>query len=1057
MSTRQKIVRRAHSGQTLIVAIAVLFILLVIGALFITQIARNLAFAGRSRDTQVADALSRAGVQFCDRQLTNSEEGADWRPTPTAPFTSSKDPQGVADPDYDWLSAGFTRMPMTGGRALVRITYDPHPDDPHSQFIKIESIGRPGDIGNGSTQDPTVFVQSGAAPRLRRELVAYKQLALTDYLRFITDLDKTHKTASLGVPNIGHYVAMALNDPTTALDPGGVNNSHLIIGGGIRCNTDLQLLGDMFFYVSARGNVDAFNNPNYAFSFEGIQVAGNILLGPTRDVNGDGVLNDSDHQAWLNQSINQTPTAQPIIASNDPNTPFNTYGGLLRDGSPQPDANGYIRSIPRLDPPSLDTYVNGSGVLRYRALTRDSGAWVNDNTHNPPHYNTGFYGWGAGIYVNNPQDLQEETASSGAAYSMPRDWTNPQSGYGAAGSQISGAGWQGPHYVAPGLTVELMGDRIRLTRDDGQPFDHPDGTPITQNGGQNGSSAQSVIVPLADADRANWTFPDGAVYTLPLLSHDGDDPKLHTTAGQPYGDPNSYGVNVVIFAEGNVRVKGFYGAITDSRDTSIPHLGRVHITIVTGGTAYIEGNIVKNDGYLDANSNMIMERNSTCAILAHDYVCVNPTMFTVADDLGKQWLPGSGTTDPGYLDIGPVGQPQYVAGFSWGVNPNTYTYANGTVNTIPPPFVMLRHSSLNSGPSYINMLLNSNLGGPAYQFDPPNTGPPLLNTTGVVGWVYENGVWENDQAASNNAFDMKGLTMSKFGIVGIAQPGFDNLLQFQPDQSGASIPGASGQTDYLYADSIPAPLDIRIEALLYAEHRSFFVIPGYYANPEPLDSRQNFLQGNTANTRKSYNQYDAGLGADVDDKYRKDLYPFFGEPMDVRITIYGAVAENYTASQGDQTAWLEHWGYIPAIYGSTFADTTPPYVPQYVPDDHLLVHDPANYNPAEDRTQNFRTPQEVSDSITRGLRFEYDPALAMPYAETIQNGAVVGGPTDPGITNFANRFQWALRFIERPAVISPYDNKTVVLPEFRQALPPLPRLPVCPGLLYYGDSDRPIT
>src|SRR5690348_1997255 len=86
MSDRPYIVlRRARSGQTLIVAVAVLFILLVIGALFITQIARNLTFAGRSRDTQLADSLARAGVQFCDQQLSYSEEGADWRPVPTAP------------------------------------------------------------------------------------------------------------------------------------------------------------------------------------------------------------------------------------------------------------------------------------------------------------------------------------------------------------------------------------------------------------------------------------------------------------------------------------------------------------------------------------------------------------------------------------------------------------------------------------------------------------------------------------------------------------------------------------------------------------------------------------------------------------------------------------------------------------------------------------------------------------------------------------------------------------------------------------------------------------
>jgi hypothetical protein len=60
--------------------------------------------------------------------------------------------------------------------------------------------------------------------------------------------------------------------------------------------------------------------------------------------------------------------------------------------------------------------------------------------------------------------------------------------------------------------------------------------------------------------------------------------------------------NGVIYAEGNVRVKG-----------RIPS-GR-QIIIVTNGTAYIEGNIVKGD------------ERSALAILAKDYVCINTTQF----------------------------------------------------------------------------------------------------------------------------------------------------------------------------------------------------------------------------------------------------------------------------------------------------------------------------------------------------------------------------------------------------------------------------------------------
>jgi len=81
--------RRAHRGQTLIIALAVLFVLLFIGGLFVVQIARNLTATGRGKDTSNAQSFSEAGINYCANQLTYSEEGADWRPAPTPPFTAS--------------------------------------------------------------------------------------------------------------------------------------------------------------------------------------------------------------------------------------------------------------------------------------------------------------------------------------------------------------------------------------------------------------------------------------------------------------------------------------------------------------------------------------------------------------------------------------------------------------------------------------------------------------------------------------------------------------------------------------------------------------------------------------------------------------------------------------------------------------------------------------------------------------------------------------------------------------------------------------------------------
>src|ERR1700722_10929599 len=99
---------RARRGQTLIVALAVLFILLFLGGFLITRIARNLVTAGRSRDTQDAQALAMAALDYCNTQFNSSPEGADWRPVPTTPTNN-------ADPDYFWLERGFSRLPLNGG------------------------------------------------------------------------------------------------------------------------------------------------------------------------------------------------------------------------------------------------------------------------------------------------------------------------------------------------------------------------------------------------------------------------------------------------------------------------------------------------------------------------------------------------------------------------------------------------------------------------------------------------------------------------------------------------------------------------------------------------------------------------------------------------------------------------------------------------------------------------------------------------------------------------------------------------------------------------------
>jgi len=58
---RRKIACRAHRGQTLFIALAIMFVLLIIGGIFVTQVARNLVTAGRARETQNAQSYAEMG------------------------------------------------------------------------------------------------------------------------------------------------------------------------------------------------------------------------------------------------------------------------------------------------------------------------------------------------------------------------------------------------------------------------------------------------------------------------------------------------------------------------------------------------------------------------------------------------------------------------------------------------------------------------------------------------------------------------------------------------------------------------------------------------------------------------------------------------------------------------------------------------------------------------------------------------------------------------------------------------------------------------------------
>jgi hypothetical protein len=234
-----------------------------------------------------------------------------------------------------------------------------------------------------------------------------------------------------------------------------------------------------------------------------------------------------------------------------------------------------------MDPPQIDSVDPTTNENRYRRMTRDSGAWQRVTVNGDQQtVNAGWYGYGQGIYVDNFDDVQ---------YTSDRDnvvdeWLRRGTG------DVSNTGWVGGFYtpsvreagtVHPVLEMELTPEGIKMTR--------------------------------ADRDTRGRNFGEDRYKTRIFYA-----PNPRTGALEPVGPSNlfPYPQNGVVFTEGSVRIKGVIGRRKGPNDPAgAADVQPVQLTVVSGGTIYVEGNLIK------------ASPASQLALLAQDNVCLNPTQF----------------------------------------------------------------------------------------------------------------------------------------------------------------------------------------------------------------------------------------------------------------------------------------------------------------------------------------------------------------------------------------------------------------------------------------------
>jgi len=1057
--------RQSQRGQSIVVALLVLLLLGLAGALFVTVVARNLINANKSNRVQAANQYAAAGITYADSQLSSSIDGADWRPPlqvqlavpPTearelarytaAVAANSLPVVNASDPDAEYLQAGYARYNTGAGRYLVRVTYTPIVEKdtqgqlydpvigtdahgiaiapvavPPGKYLKIESIGRGGNI---DPMDPTTYGNNRSSDRTQSYLVAYKPIGITDYARFETNPDKRSDIANLGVvsqfyaanpdggiatpgvsdfntqgstsangttaPTIQEYPVITTYGAVDAylkataspnnLYPNSnagsgqanppTNFTYVAGGGSIHSNMSVRFFGTNVMYLNPTASsplfqdtaeiggdllLDSYNNANPLFTTSSTATAGQqaaLILNPTSLSNPTSGVSSTQP--------NNAPTSAYIAPSNSTtqtNGTFDTHGGLIRDGSMQNDPEGLPRSITRLEPPLVDAQDNASQMPRYRAIAMNSAPRTYTNAAGTAAtYPAGSaqYGYGKAIYVNNPDDLQKDSTTIGGGSTLTDEWLHRT----AANSTGTNKGdWNGLFYNPPGATI-VLGQEItppvnantagtfgvRLTRTDD--FVGPDGTT---------DAGHDLNVPYSNLD----TDPTGA-------ASDND---------------------IVIYAEGNVRVRGIASPNEGTDNTTHQKYVPRHITIVTGGTAYIEGNLLKGTP------------DSSISVLAHDYVCINTTQFLAGTVQGEQrHIPADNPSIELTAD-NYVFTQQFGFGFT---NPGATTPQTPSVQYGTGKLALYVAAGSPLGPSQLDFNILDSTGTTV--LTPPPTSPPtppvlpLPTLASPLHFTYDLSSLSNNTLAS--------LTSATGDSV------FQLMVQKDPGNIAAfgNSPGSdtTAVNDPLLERVAILPMDIRIEAVLYAQTGSFFVIPGDWFNTNPPDNLDSFhksfgpgpspeiLVDPVNGTRPDL----SGIAPGSPDYISRSRFPMYGQPVDLKITIDGSVSEAHPADIAAQTAWMQHWGWIPQYHGS------------------LVTSSQAGGASTGTETAGHT----LSGQPAIGLQIIYDPQAGYPY--------------DPAPTGTNN--------------LTPYYLRSDA---FGRPLPFTPKLPVSTGLLYSGQSGE---
>lgn len=881
--------------------------LALLAAAVIASVAGQIDDSGRDQWRVKARFLAEAGLRFADDMLTNSPQGADWRPvlppyldprnaafsidshdytwdsfevlrnwdpvsinSQTAPadtpvyyvkYRFLMDSQAIsqepADPNVDYVPGNPGREVLNAEATvphdyfLLRIEYRPNPADPLSKFLKITSIGRPGD-------QVTAF----------EEIVAYKALNLQDYALFVHDRNRRADQAFLGYLPIDINGDRATGDSNRAADSWTTSGHNdfvpLLIEGPVRSNVNLNLQAPVRLQPLEPGGGWT----------DGVAVSGHLSTAMSPGAT------DGNVQVQIGD-----PTAGGYVTYANGNSEVDRNEVQAPSGNAWP-ANLAV-GVPAIAAPPLETVQADTGLSRWDRLTRYSGDNTTVNLGGAPtRLNSGELGYGRGIWLDNggQRDLRDAVVQS---------WLAPET-------------WGGRRYVPNGAVIELFAHypnpldtsqppALVITRTDGTTWVDP----LT------GDSTGRRAMVFAWPDKDNTWGP-------------GNPAGLDPTAPNTWPMPD----NGVILCDGSVRILGRLpaGDPAAGRDRSL--------TVVSRGSIYIDGPLLRPSDYTDAVG-VDDPANTRIALLARDHVVINPTA------LAPGQVPG--------MPIGPFQEPSGAP-----EDDHWVLSANGTDAIGYPVYVCREPGPDANTPGPLPQV--GNMGVSAIEADgnpaddlPANVAVAfhkLFTTIGVqpvigaaantsqpelISVYYPSGgsaqplipgmaaldlpVWLADWANLARAVYPTGGLPREYSPDNLpVSGGWNNALGSELGVANfvtAQALGAFSRSDVIVKNSkverLPSATavlpgqELVVSALMFAEQGTFFIIPGDWYDPRAQDI---FSVADFATPGQA--------GSDVDlasaRLARLKRYNY-------RITINGAISVNNLPSLDEQAAWAEKWVY----------------------------------------------------------------------------------------------------------------------------------------------------